>query len=116
HFVSTGSPRTPAVVSPVGSVNAQLSDCNSNYNAMNLHLKKRFSHGLQFLASYTWSHSIDDSSDLQTLLLPQDNRNFRAERANSLFDQRHRFVFSAVFASPAEWRSGSGLRRFLSHF
>jgi len=33
---------------------------NSKYNAMNLDLKKRFSHNFQFLASYTWSHSIDD--------------------------------------------------------
>src|SRR5438128_9203663 len=83
---------------------------------MNLDLKKRFSHNFQFLASYTWSHSIDDSSDLQTLLLPQDNRNFHAERANSLFDQRHRFVFSAVFSSPDAWRSGDGFHRFLSDF
>ncbi len=55
--------------------------------------------------SYTWAHSIDDSSDLQTLLLPQDVNNFRAERSDSLFDQRHRFVFSGVLASPQGWRS-----------
>jgi hypothetical protein len=108
--------RTPGVVSPFGSVNAQVSDGNSNYNAMTLDLKKRFTRNFQFLASYTWSHSIDDSSDLQTLLLPQDNRNFRAERANSLFDQRQRFVFSAVFASPTTWRSADGLHRFLADF
>ncbi|PYS60917.1 MAG: hypothetical protein DMF74_17420, partial [Acidobacteria bacterium] len=82
----------------------------------NVDLKKRFSMNFQFLASYTWSHSIDDSSDLQTLLLPQDNRNFAAERANSLFDQRHRFVFSAIFASPQGWRSGDGLYKFLADF
>ncbi|HEX8707764.1 MAG TPA: TonB-dependent receptor [Pyrinomonadaceae bacterium] len=112
-----GTLRTPGVVSPFGSVNAQVSDGNSNYNAMNLDLKRRFSNNFQFLASYTWSHSIDDSSDLQTLLLPQDNRNFRAERADSLFDQRHRFVFSAVLTSPAEWRSATGFgRRFLADF
>ncbi len=112
-----GSLRTPGVVSPFGSVNAQVSTGNSNYNALNVDLKKRFSRNFQFLASYTWSHAIDDSSDLQTLLLPQDNRNFRAERADSLFDQRHRFVFSAVVASPASWRkSDSGLYRFLSDF
>jgi hypothetical protein len=40
-------------------------------------------------------------------LKPQDNRNFRAERSDSLFDQRNRFVFSAVVTSPAEWRSSS---------
>ena len=111
-----GTLRTPGVISPFGSVNAQTSDGNSNYNALNVDLKKRLSSHFQFLASYTWSHSIDDSSDLQTLLLPQDNRNFRAERANSLFDQRHRFVFSGMILSPGSWRSGDGLHRFLSDF
>src|SRR5258705_8855289 len=95
----TGSLRTPGTLSPFGSVNAQTSDGNSTYNALNVDVKKRFSNHFQFLASYTWSHSIDDSSDLQTLLLPQDNRNFGAERSDSLFDQRQRFVFSAVMAS-----------------
>jgi hypothetical protein len=111
-----GSLRTSGVISPFGSVNAQSSDGNSTYHALNVDLKKRFSNYFQFLASYTWSHSIDDSSDLQTLLLPQDNRNFRAERADSLFDQRHRFVFSGMIMSPASWRSGDGLHKFMSDF
>jgi hypothetical protein len=115
-LAASGTLRTPGVISPFGSVNAQVSDGNSNYNALTIDLKKRFTRNFQFLASYTWSHSIDDSSDLQTLLLPQDNRNFAAERANSLFDQRHRFVFSAVFASPQRWRSGDGLYKFLADF
>jgi hypothetical protein len=111
-----GSLRTPGTISPFGSINAQTSDGNSTYNALNVDLKKRFSRHFQFLASYTWSHSIDDSSDLQTLLLPQDNRNFGAERADSLFDQRHRFVFSAVIASPSRWASAGGFHRVLSNF
>ena len=112
-----GSLRTPGPINPYADVNAQLSDGNSYYNALNLEFKKRFSTNMQFLASYTWSHSIDDSSDLQTLLKPQDNTNFRAERSDSLFDQRHRFVFSGVFASPDGWRSGNGFfKRFLSDF
>jgi carboxypeptidase family protein/TonB-dependent receptor-like protein len=111
-----GTLRTPGVISPFGSINAQTSDGNSLYNALNVDLKKRFSNHFQFLASYTWSHSIDDSSDLQTLLLPQDNRRFDEERADSLFDQRHRFVFSGIIASPAAWRSGDGFHRFLSDF
>jgi hypothetical protein len=111
-----GSLRTPGVISPFGSVNAQTSDGNSAYHALNVDLKKRFSNHFQFLASYTWSHSIDDSSDLQTLLLPQDNRNFQAERANSLFDQRHRFVFSGLLMSPASWRSGDGWHKVFSDF
>ena len=111
-----GSLRTPGTLSPFGSINAQTSDGNSLYNALNVDLKKRFSNHFQFLASYTWSHSIDDSSDLQTLLLPQDNRNFGAERSDSLFDQRHRFVFSGIIASPSSWNSGDGFHRALSNF
>jgi carboxypeptidase family protein/TonB-dependent receptor-like protein len=111
-----GSLRAPGPINPYADVNAQLSDGNSFYNAMNLELKKRFSNNFQFLASYTWSHSIDDSSDLQTLLKPQDNTNFRAERSDSLFDQRHRFVFSGVFSAPEEWKGAGGMKAFLRGF
>jgi len=98
-------------------VNAQVSDGNSNYNALNLELKRRFANNFTFLASYTFSKSIDDSSDLQTLLIAQDTRNFRAERALSLFDQRHRFVFSGVLAAPENWRSSESLvKKIFSDF
>lgn len=114
----TGTLRTPTnVVSPFGDVNSQSSIGNSSYNALNVDLKRRFANNFQFLASYTWSHSIDDSSDLQTLLKPQDNRNVRQDRADSLFDQRHRFVFSGLVASPPAWRaSDGGFRRVFADF
>jgi hypothetical protein len=102
------------VLSPFGAIDAQLSNGTSNYDALNVDVKKRFSHNFQFLASYTWSHAIDDSSDLQTLLLPQDNRNLPAERALSLFDQRHRFVLSGVITSPMAWRSGGAWQKTFS--
>jgi hypothetical protein len=108
--------RTPGVISPFSSVNAQVSNGSSNYNAFNVDLKKRFSRNFQFVASYTWSHTIDDSSDLQTLLLPQNNYNLKAERSNSLFDQRHRFVFSGLVTSPGGWRSAGGFSRVLADF
>jgi hypothetical protein len=113
-----GTLATPtSVISPFGDVNAQSSIGNSTYHALNVDLKKRFSNNMQFLASYTWSHSIDDSSDLQTLLKPLDNRNLKLDRADSLFDQRHRFVFSGLVVSPPSWRtSDSGARRFLADF
>ncbi len=112
-----GSLRTPGPISPFGDVSAQLSDANSTYHAMNLELKRRFSNNFQFLASYTWSHSIDESSDLQTLLKPQDNNCRRCERSDSLFDQRHRFVFSAVLGSPSSWRNSEGwAHRFFADF
>ncbi len=112
-----GSLRTSGLVSPFGAVNAQVSDGNSSYNAMNLELKRRFANNFTFLASYTWSHSIDDSSDLQTLLIAQDVNNFAAEKADSLFDQRHRFVFSGVLSSPVSWRSSnSTVKKIFSDF
>ncbi|MEP6707028.1 MAG: carboxypeptidase-like regulatory domain-containing protein [Pyrinomonadaceae bacterium] len=111
-----GSLRTPGPINPYADVNAQLSDGNSFYDAMNVELKKRFSNNFMFLASYTWSHSIDDSSDLQTLLKPQDNTNFRAERSDSLFDQRHRFVFSGILSAPEEWKSAGGLKAWMRGF
>ncbi len=111
-----GSLATAGPINPYADVNSQLSDGNSNYAALNLELKKRFSNNMQFLATYTWSHSIDDSSDLQTLLKPQDNNNFGAERSDSLFDQRHRFVFSAIMSSPEAWKSAGGFKRFMHGF
>ncbi|NNE68343.1 MAG: TonB-dependent receptor [Pyrinomonadaceae bacterium] len=109
--------RTPGIVSPFGAVNAQISDGKSSYNALNVELNRRFSNNFAFLASYTWAHSIDDSSDLQTLLLPQDVNNFRAERSDSLFDQRHRFVLSGLVSSPVGWASSdSVLKKIFSDF
>jgi hypothetical protein len=113
---ATGALARPGFVTTFGDVNAQVSDGNSIYHAATFELRRRFANNYQFLASYTWSHSIDDSSDLQTLLLPQDVTNLRAERADSLFDQRHRFVFSGVLAAPGSWRSDGGLHSFLAGF
>ena len=59
--------------------------------------RKRFSSHYEMLASYTWSHAIDDSTDLQSTLTPQDSYYPALDRSNSLFDQRHRFVFSGVY-------------------
>jgi hypothetical protein len=112
-----GSLRTAGPITPFGAVNAHVSDGNSTYNALNLELKRRFAANLTFLASYTWAHAIDDSSDLHTLLISQNVKRFDLERADSLFDQRHRFVFSGVWASPSGWRSGDSVwKRVLADF
>ncbi|MGB9106980.1 MAG: hypothetical protein WCC59_19650, partial [Terriglobales bacterium] len=67
------------------------------YHALSVNLRKRLSSHYEFLASYTWSHSIDDSTDLETPLAVQDPLHPGLDRSNSLFDQRHRFVFSGVY-------------------
>jgi hypothetical protein len=96
---------------PFNSVDAQLSNGNSWYNALTFNLSKRFSKGFELLSSYTYSHSIDDSTDLQSPLEPQDSRFPNLERSNSVNDQRHRWVNSAVFQA-AGAKSGDG---FLKH-
>lgn len=84
---------------PFSDMVANYSNGTSDYNAFTANLKKRFSDHWEMLASYTWSHAIDDSTDLQATLEPQDNFNPNLDRSNSLFDLRHRFVFSAVYQS-----------------
>jgi Carboxypeptidase regulatory-like domain len=91
---------------PFSDVLQQESTGNSVYHGLTVNLEKRWSQHFQFLASYTYSHAIDDSTDLQTLLAPQDNHFPQLERGNSTFDQRHRFVFSGVAQSPYTWKDG----------
>jgi hypothetical protein len=84
---------------------------NSVYHGFTTNVRKRFSNHYEFLVSYTWSHTIDDSTDLQTPGQPQDNYHPNAERSNSLFDQRHRFVFSGTYQSGNV--GGGGFKHFL---
>ncbi|MFZ0284009.1 MAG: hypothetical protein WAL32_02160, partial [Terriglobales bacterium] len=93
------NPTTLANCIPFSDMDANYSNGNSNYNGFTANLRKRFRTHYELLASYTWSHSIDDSTDLQSPLAPQDSYYPQLERSNSLFDQRHRFVFSGVYQS-----------------
>lgn len=108
-----GSLRTAGSLTPFGAVNGQISDGNSKYQAINVELNRRFAQNFAFRASYTWSHSIDDSSDLQTLLIAQNVKRFDKEKSDSLFDQRNRFVFSGVLSSPAGWRTSDSIAKLL---
>jgi hypothetical protein len=76
----------------------------SNYNALQVHLEKRLSNGLQFGVSYTYSHSLDDASSASLGSL--NNGDFRdqffpwLEYGNSDFDVRHRFVVNYAYELP----------------
>jgi len=95
---------------PFGGMSPNVSDGNSVYHGFTANLRKRFSESWELLASYTWSHAIDDSTDLETPLSPQDNLHPN-ERSNSTFDQRHRFVWSSVYQSG---RVNGNLRQIFS--
>ncbi|HEY7351746.1 MAG TPA: hypothetical protein VH596_03160, partial [Terriglobales bacterium] len=94
-----------------GSVGEIAGLSHSNYNALQTSLRKRFGYGLSFLASYTWSHSIDDVSSFNITGsasqpvagendLAQNPFNLAAERGPSMFDSRNRFVLSYEWSLP----------------
>ncbi len=99
---------------PWGGMTPNVSDGNSVYHGLTANLRKRFSRNWEMLASYTWSHAIDDSTDLETPLAPQDNFHPN-ERSNSIFDQRHRFVWSAIYQS-GQVNAGNTARQLLSNW
>ena len=91
---------------------------NSSYNALEASLRKRFSHGMAFLASYTFSKTVDDASSFNMTGsaakpvagendLAQNPFDLAAERGRSLFDSRHRLVLSYQWALPL-WRQPHG--------
>lgn len=100
-----------------GEVEQLISAGNSFYRALTLELRKRFAlnNGFTFRAGYTLSRLIDDGVvNTSDALVPGD---FRAERARSLLDRRHRFVLSGSFNLPRAlgglqlspiWRVASG--------
>jgi hypothetical protein len=73
---------------------------NSNWNGLLVNMNKRFSSHFSTEISYTYAHSIDDGPNPSFVLIPQDSSNFRAEKANSADDIRHRFVLNGTLASP----------------
>lgn len=93
---------------PFGDMDANYSNGSSIYHGFTANLRKRFGHHYEFLASYTYSHAIDDSTDLQSTLTPQDSYYPGYDRSNSLFDQRHRFVFSGVYQTGRVGGDGFG--------
>lgn len=80
------------------------SSAASTYHSLQLDLRRRYARGVQFGAAFTYSHAIDDASDLfdtrGAYALPQDSRNLRAERASASFDSRYRAVAHGIWDIP----------------
>jgi hypothetical protein len=77
----------------------------SNYYGLQIEGRKIFSNGLQFNANYTYSHAIDELSDILNngrgqITFPTDNTNIALDRGNADFDIRHRFVVSYYYELP----------------
>jgi hypothetical protein len=80
------------------------SDGFSNYNSLQVRLERQFAQGLQFQASYTYAHALDNASSASLGSANQGDfrlqTNPRAEYGNADFDVRHRFVFSSIYELP----------------
>jgi hypothetical protein len=103
------SPVLPAQCAPpnppctFGTIPEIDSPGNSNYNALWVTLNKHLSNGLEFLASYTYSKSLDYSSVSSGDAVPvQNSYNPRGDYGLSEFDARHRFVLSGFYNLPSE--------------
>jgi hypothetical protein len=86
------------------SIFAQDTIANSAYNSLQASLEKRFSHGLQFSAAYTFGKSFDQASSFEGILNPI---NPRISRSLSTFDARHRVVLSYYWQLPLRKYSGA---------
>ncbi len=108
--VTTNSPTNIAQRVPIQGVSTSSrlieTSGESFYNGLEASLTKRFSAGLQFQASYTFSKSLDtdganvDATSQGVSATLGDQNDPRARYGRSDFDRTHRFVFSYVYAFP----------------
>ena len=98
--------RVPILGIPADSLVLMEADGSSWYNALEVSLTKRLNHGLQFLASYTFSKTLDtDGSDINSTssgnaLTLGDQDSPRQRWGRPSFDRPHRFVFSGTWTLP----------------
>jgi hypothetical protein len=105
----------------LGNVTEHSPVGNSQYDSGSVSLTRRFSRGLALTAAYTWSKTIDDSTnELNTSAVnarrPQDIFDLRNERGLSAIDIPHRFVVSYNYEVPTPFAESAFSRFFLGGF
>jgi carboxypeptidase family protein/TonB-dependent receptor-like protein len=99
--------RVPILGVPPDSFQEMESEGSSWYNGLEVSLTKRLSHGLQFLASYTFSKTLDtDGADINSTssgnaLTLGDQNSPRQRWGRASFDRTHRVVFSTMWSLPS---------------
>jgi hypothetical protein len=75
----------------------------SNYNALQVTVTQRTSHGLSFIVGYTYSHALDEASSTYNAdWLPVSSANPRLMYGTSDFDRTHVLTISATYAIPGK--------------
>ena len=72
----------------------------SNYHGLQLSMTQRTSHGLSFVAVYTFAHALAMSPDNWRFINPINANNQLGLYGPSQFDVRHRFTYSLTYAIP----------------
>ena len=73
---------------------------HSNYNALQVSLTQRTSHGLSFVLGYTYSHALGQTPDNWNPPTPTDSYHVKNLYGNTQFDMTHVFTFSTTYAIP----------------
>src|SRR5262249_12027843 len=113
NTVSNMPLRVPILGVPPDSLVEMESEGTSWYNGLEISLAKRLSHDLQFLASYTFSKTLDsDGADINSTssgnaLTLGDQNSPRQRWGRASFDRTHRFVFSSTWSIPSPPRGVS---------
>jgi Carboxypeptidase regulatory-like domain/TonB dependent receptor len=102
-----------------GAIYEQTNGVSSWYDGLVLQFDKRFSHGFQSSASYTWSHEIDDGQGAATNAifgfsdaLWTYNGNYGFNKGSGSLDQRQRFVYTFVW-TPEFLHSNSWFAKYI---
>lgn len=94
------------VIVPLSNVFETTSTAFSNYHGLQLRAEKRYSRGLTFITTYTWSKAISDATGFtgggsnDTGNRIQDIFNKKADKGLANLDHRHRFTTAAVYELP----------------
>src|SRR5262249_26463574 len=96
-----------------GQIRTIQNDEIANYEGLSAVLRQRMTHGLALLASFTWSHTLDISSDSNNSGTPMNPYNWRADYGNSNWDIRRRLVASFVYDIPFFVKAGGFLKSVL---
>lgn len=98
-----------------GSLFVTRNSATSDYHALQLQLQRRLFKGLQYVASYTWSHSLDNVSVDSSFEVPTIRIDPQQERGSSDFDVRHALNGAVTYDVPVPFDHGIGnllLRNF----